>query len=220
MDITTRICHGSEIPALVEEIASLRDNGKAEAEYRAELRKYNRRRRGRPEVTFKHRIDDFFVEERTGFQVRVMGQNVYVPRPWCRNWQSWVRYEGFTGGMREVGLLAGGGKLNRPLLPSRVGTYHDLMQAGKWRDLLSDPISITADGEVLNGQHRIAAAQSVDWDKAGNDPAFMILFGVNPDEVYLTDRSKRTGRDIFCDRGQGETGMWLTRLISDQGRDG
>jgi hypothetical protein len=69
------------------------------------------------------------------------------------------------------------------------------MQAGRWHDLLSDPISICVSGDVLNGQHRLAAASLVNWEKAGNDPAFLVVWGVSPLEAIHADGSRRTAND-------------------------
>jgi hypothetical protein len=63
--------------------------------------------------------------------------------------------------------------LNRDMRPQHVDAYAEEMPAGRWRDS-SDPISITADGHVLNGQHRLAAASKVDWANVENDPSFLV----------------------------------------------
>jgi hypothetical protein len=95
---------------------------------------------------------------------------------------------------RTFGLLADP-KYNRDIRPQRVNEYIEAMRAGRWQDLLSDPISITADGHVLNGQHRISAAESVDWSKVDNDPSFLVIWGVEPTEAHFADGSRRTERD-------------------------
>lgn len=74
------------------------------------------------------------------------------------------------------------------------------MVAGRWRDLLSDPISITDDGQVINGQHRIAAVERAyemrEGESLPNDPAFLVIWGVDPSEAQLADTgSNRTARD-------------------------
>ena len=68
------------------------------------------------------------------------------------------------------------------------------MAAGEWRDLYSDPIAITADGHVVNGQHRMAAATQVDWE-GERGPAFLVIWGVEPSEAMFADGSRRTDRD-------------------------
>jgi hypothetical protein len=100
---------------------------------------------------------------------------------------------GFTTHAHQSGLLANA-VFNRDILPGRVEEYAAEMEAGNWRDLLSDPITITEDGQVVNGQHRLAAASGVDWDKVENDPAFLVVFGVDPTEAPYADGSSRTGR--------------------------
>ncbi len=69
------------------------------------------------------------------------------------------------------------------------------MVAGAWHDLLSDPIAITSDGHVVNGQHRLAAASHVDWSKVDNDPLFLVIWNVDPTEARYADGSRRTDRD-------------------------
>ena len=110
------------------------------------------------------------------------------------SYQEYNRGSGFTAHAGNQGLLAGS-KFNREISHRRVGEYGEEMEAGRWRDLVSDPITITNEGEVINGQHRLAAASQVDWEKAGNDPLFLVIWGVDPQEALHADLSKRTSKD-------------------------
>src|SRR4051794_14817699 len=92
------------------------------------------------------------------------------PRWRAWSYQRYDRLMGFTTHAQQSGLLANA-VFNRDILPGRVEEYAAAMEAGNWRDLLSDPITITDDGQVINGQHRLAAASGVDWDEVENDPA-------------------------------------------------
>jgi hypothetical protein len=100
-------------------------------------------------------------------------------------------YGGTLGYAREMGVLADS-EHNRDIRPDRVEGYAEAMLHGEWRDLLSDPITITHDGQVINGQHRIAAAANA-WggkyaDTANrkkplfppNDPKFLVIWGAAP----------------------------------------
>jgi hypothetical protein len=119
----------------------------------------------------------------------------FVKRPTPPTYGVW-RYSGYERDYHayQTGMLANPA-VNREILPRRVESYVKQMRAGEWRDLLSDPITITDEGHVVNGQHRLAAISQVDWDDVENDPRFMVIFGVAAEEALLTDSSKRTGRD-------------------------
>jgi hypothetical protein len=108
-----------------------------------------------------------------------------------------LRYDrsfGFTTHADQLGVLADP-RYNRDIRPHRVEEYAAEMKAGNWRDLLSDPITVTREGQVLNGQHRLAAAGDVDWSNVGNDPRFLVVWGVEPQEALYADGSRRTPKD-------------------------
>ena len=94
----------------------------------------------------------------------------------------------------NVGFLSDA-KHNREIRVQRVAEYREAMESGRWRDLLSDPITITDDGQVINGQHRLAAASNVDWSEVPNDPLFLVVWGVAPEEAAHADLARRTDRD-------------------------
>src|SRR5439155_23178193 len=97
-----------------------------------------------------------------GFAVKVHDQSVVFLRPEPPTFKAWF-YSGYDRFMGIASHASGGGLLsnnqhNREILPRRVEEYQEKMAAGEWRDLLSDPITLRRDGQVVNGQHRIAAA--------------------------------------------------------------
>jgi hypothetical protein len=114
------------------------------------------------------------------------------PRTWL--YSDYNRSFGFTTHAGQYGVLADP-LYNRDIRPQRVEEYAGEMRAGNWKDLLSDPITVTGDGQVLNGQHRLAAASDVDWENVGNDPRFLIVWGVQPQEALYADGSRRTPKD-------------------------
>jgi hypothetical protein len=46
---------------------------------------------------------------------------------------------------------------NRPLDESRVAEYERKMRSGEWREGGGAPVWVTADGRLVNGQHRLLA---------------------------------------------------------------
>jgi hypothetical protein len=192
-----------------------------ETRYAAEIKQYERDlkayeralKRGKKEVTVDlhkefMRTGDFggyqIERGRVGYQVVKTVDGVKKielverpnkPQPPVWLYSPYDRSRGFTSKAHQVGFLANPA-INRDISPRRAEEYGEAMEAGQWRDLLSDPITITEDGHVVNGQHRLAAIAGVDWSKAGNDPKFLVVIGVGPEEAILADTStKRTARD-------------------------
>jgi hypothetical protein len=163
--------------------------------YQAAIKTYKRRLGKRPEVT----REEGFSAKKVGFYKEVFaGQKAFIerpqdPRPPAYGYFSYSR-SGWTTHARSYGVLANP-RFNRDIRPQRVDEYEAEMQAGRWHDLLSDPISITPEGDVLNGQHRLAAASLVDWSKVEQDPLFLVLWGVSPKEAMHADGSRRTAKD-------------------------
>jgi hypothetical protein len=52
--------------------------------------------------------------------------------------------------------------LNREFSKARMQTYAETMSEGKWYST-PDPIVVTTDGHLINGQHRLAAGCWVKW---------------------------------------------------------
>jgi hypothetical protein len=194
---TEIVCASELQERVVERIAEIR-NPEPFDSYRDELRRYKRRLGKRKEVV---RITSGTLSEtrERGFTVPVYDQDVFVPRPErprpvAYGYSPYDRSMGFTSHAQAFGLLADA-RYNRDIRPERVAEYAEAMERGGWRDLLSDPIAVTADGHVLNGQHRIAAAVRVDWSEVGNDPAFLVIWNADPDESLHADGSRRTQKD-------------------------
>jgi hypothetical protein len=84
--------------------------------------------------------------------------------------------------------------LNRPISRARTDLYAEEMEAGRWY-FTPDPIVITDEGYVVNGQHRLAAADAVDWSEAGEVPQFLVVWGVDKKTALLMDEAKRSADD-------------------------
>lgn len=198
----SQVVRASQLQELViNRIGALR-NPDARAKYEKKLAQYKRRLGNRKEemVDVKERGGLFTVSRRElGFVVDVYDEKVPISRPTPPEYVAWSysaydRSGGFTSHARSYGLLADSA-YNREIRPDRVAAYQEKMQAGEWRDVFSDPIAVTPDGQVENGQHRLAAASRVDWSIVENDPQFLVLWGVDPSEALYADRSRRTDRD-------------------------
>lgn len=83
---------------------------------------------------------------------------------------------------------------NRSLNEHLVARYAEDMSRGRWR-CGGDPISISPSGELLNGQHRLAAVV-----KSGVTITALVGFDVPADSVFDSGR-KRTYGDELARRG-------------------
>jgi hypothetical protein len=191
----------SQLGQLLDVIYALR-NPNAQAEHEAALAEYERLRADAPEV--REKKPDLLgrkIEGALGFYELVEGEPKFHPRPEFKRPGAWA-YSGYEKGSgkwgssyaQQYGLLTDP-KFNREIRPQRVYEYADEMEAGRWHDLLSDPITITSGGQVVNGQHRLAAASRVDWAQVENDPLFLVITGVDPLECLFADGSRRTEKD-------------------------
>lgn len=199
----TEIVHASELrDKVARRIVDLREPSRHK-EYAKNLAAYKRRLGKKVEVV--SRVGTVFHEGvalafrgAVGFHVVVDGKPEFVERPQLGDPPMLV-HMGYTRGSygrkaRDLGVLPNS-LYNRDLRPQRVEEYETVMRAGKWADLLSDPLTITDDGQVVNGQHRIAACVRVDWSDVDNDPSFLVVWGVSPGEALLADGSRRTHKD-------------------------
>ena len=187
--------HASEMKDKVaRRILDLREPNR-NAEYAKELAAYKRRLGKKVEVQSS---SGFLNPYRVGFFAIVEGKPEFVERPTLADpWMYFhLEYTGGTYGSkaRDIGVLTNS-LYNRDIRHQRVDEYAAVMRAGMWLDLLTDPLSITDDGQVVNGQHRIAAAAPIDWSEVDNDPLFSVMWGVNPGEAMLADGSRRTHKD-------------------------
>lgn len=204
----TEIVRASEILAddgVIDRIIEVRYADRI-AEYEKEMAAYERAlKKGKKQLT-KTTPPKYPWEEEVkehGYQVLRRKGGVleleWVKEPTEPKWRTWGHQEynrsfGFTTHAGQSGLLANP-EVNREIKPRRVEEYIEAMKQGLWRDLLSDPIAITDDGHVVNGQHRLAAISDVDWSKVKNDPLFLVVWGVSPEEAVLADMTKRTAND-------------------------
>ena len=169
--------------------------------YEVDLNAYHRRRCERTEVQREVK-DDIFIFKKTGFVIKRMGRTEFVSRPEKPGWIIWTRDKNLSGDFRELGLIAGGGRYNRPVSHKRVKDYSDTMLRGEWRDNWIDPLAITADGEIINGQHRLAAMSKVGLEPGDKDAQFLVLFGVPACQVTLSDISRRSAKDFTVIAGK------------------
>jgi len=189
----------SELDKLRDRINELRFAAETR-EYETALKAYNRRRRGRKEIQQK--------DKGTGFEIKRMGRTEFVQRPSKPNRILWHWAFSLGRGYKsdECGLLAHGGRHNRPISEKRVREYIDTMCRCQWQDNLIDPIAVTPNGEVINGQHRLAAMHMlgglVHKPKLDKDWQFLVLFGVPADQVTLSDLSRRSAKDFTVIAGK------------------
>ena len=99
------------------------------------------------------------------------------------------------------------GSLNRDINEGRVEAYREDMRKGKWW-FTPDPIVVTATGEIINGQHRLLAVESLAHADAGRvegksnfvpddytAPQFVVVWGVDKRAAILIDEARRTAND-------------------------
>jgi hypothetical protein len=84
--------------------------------------------------------------------------------------------------------------LNRPISTARTEVYREEMQAGRWY-FTPDPIVVSEEGYVINGQHRLCAADAVDWSAVAEIPQFLVVWGVDRRTALLMDEAKRSTTD-------------------------
>jgi hypothetical protein len=106
------------------------------------------------------------------------------------------------------------GPLNRDVNENRTEGYARAMEKGDWW-FTPDPITITDAGEIINGQHRLLAAECVltgestvkertpigpydrplvPWEDA-DAPSFVVVWGVDKRAAILMDEARRTATD-------------------------
>lgn len=89
---------------------------------------------------------------------------------------------------------------NRPLRHGLVERYAAIMRAGGWK-LVHQGIAFTAEGDIVDGQHRLFAVI-----ESGMTIAFNVTRGVLAEtQMVIDDHAKRTVRDVaVLQRGLGE----------------
>lgn len=111
---------------------------------------------------------------------------------------SWTPFKLSLGGgrvshhrpMESLGLT----DLNRPVSYARTDVYAEEMEAGRWH-FSPDPIVITDEGYVVNGQLRLGAAAGVDWSEVEGIPQFLVVWGVDKKTALLMDEALRSTSD-------------------------
>jgi hypothetical protein len=97
-----------------------------------------------------------------------------------RDFTAWYASQGWRYGRpRDPGIpeaISSGGKQPHVISEAKVREHRQTMQAGRWTDASSAPIIVMADGEVMDGHHRLTAASGVDWAIVPNRPVFTVLF--------------------------------------------
>lgn len=84
--------------------------------------------------------------------------------------------------------------INRELAGARIDLYSEEMVAGRWH-FSPDPIVITEEGYIVNGQHRLIAAASVTWEEGDVIPQFLVVWGVDKRTALLMDEAARSTKD-------------------------
>lgn len=86
------------------------------------------------------------------------------------------------------------GSLNRDLNANRVNEYLNTMMGGNWW-FTPDPVVVTLDGYIINGQHRLAAAEQFAAEDSESAPQFVVVWGVDKRAAILMDESRRSATD-------------------------
>lgn len=210
MKIKTETVRGSELLEKVIVPMFVTRNRDDFVELLRQLKRYERARGSREETVATLATDKWGINSReyTGFYAdrspkalswEKVDQTIFVIKPEPRTpipytYIAYSRSGGYTRYAQNAGLLAHS-RFNREIRNRDVDKYAKSMQGGHWNDLLSDPITITDDGQVVNGQHRLAAASKVDWQKVSYDPLFLVVWNVAPEEALHADLSSRTAKE-------------------------
>lgn len=83
--------------------------------------------------------------------------------------------------------------MNRNLKKDVVNLYAEEMRLGKWKERTGEPIKLNLKGELLDGQHRLAAVI-----KSGVSIEFMVVSELDSDILPVLDTGRnRSANDIF-----------------------
>jgi hypothetical protein len=131
-------------------------------------------------------------------------------------------------GVKDIPMSSGGigqfiGPLNRTVIPARVTEYRWAMWNGNWW-FTPDPVVVTDEGAIINGQHRLMAAEELLHDdmeeenrarvrskgkpeeraearakltkiRARQYPQFVIVWNVDKRAAILMDEARRSATD-------------------------
>lgn len=96
---------------------------------------------------------------------------------------------------------------NRNIRPRSVRMYAEDMKAGRWK-LTGDPIRISKDGEVIDGEHRLRAIAQAD---VAIDT--LVVYGVDMDaRVAIDTGARRTLADHLAFLGESDTNNTASAL--------
>jgi hypothetical protein len=104
--------------------------------------------------------------------------------------------------LRESGMT----ELNRDVSEARVESYSQAMANGQWW-FTPDPIVVSDEGLIINGQHRLIAASRIDWEP-GHSPQFVVVWGVDKKASLLMDEAQRNTTD------RRNIGLRFTRFVA------
>lgn len=121
-----------------------------------------------------------------------------------QNYKVW--FEDVTPERAEA-LLASNGDRNRKRRPGRVDRYAADMTSGHWR-ITGETIRLDVDGNLLNGQHRLAAVVA-----AGVPVDMMFVSGINMDTMFVQDTGLPTGNDDWMPLEHASSSVCLIRAI-------
>ena len=121
-------------------------------------------------------------------QAKKKGQEVTPP-----GWRlaEWSADRNFQERLRESARLY---DLNRDFAKARAEQYANEMAKGRWI-FTPDPIVITEEGLIINGQHRLGAAMGVVWEEGDEIPLFLVVWGVDTQTALLMDEANRSTQD-------------------------
>jgi hypothetical protein len=107
---------------------------------------------------------------------------------------TWKPHKRLTRGLFNPMESLGLADLNRPFSEPRMELYVEEMLAGRWQ-FSPDPIVISEQGYVINGQHRLVAADAIEWEEGDEIPLFLVVWGVDKKTALLMDEAQRSSRD-------------------------
>lgn len=107
---------------------------------------------------------------------------------------------------------------NRKFSPRKIGAYAGDLRAGDWKITHQNSIAFYKDGNLADGQHRLAAIV-----ECGVSVEFMVWFGLDNDSAYGIDAHRaRTASDQIRIAGEedwiGKDAIATARMMKRSGR--
>lgn len=107
---------------------------------------------------------------------------------------------------------------NRPAMEHTIARYARAMKEGRWA-LTGEPIILSSDGVLLNGQHRLFACV-----RSGCAFETLVVFGIDRETFKFMDRGmKRTASHVFSIEGVPNAALmaaamlWVYRIVNLNG---